>query len=205
MSVTTGDQHQGSVTSWQLADADLLAGKGAVSSGADASESTAALGSPFYDGCNLVVLARLGGESTSRSMSMRNPCITSPPATTSAPAPGRVQDRRYLAKLWKRGCERERRDRGLWSTSRLPCWARERSAVSRRRSYAPMAEKIHRHDLTVPESLLQPMPRDGCVRPVDSGGKYERELARTATREHVPMMIASPKALSEASLAAAGT
>ena len=67
---------------------------------------------------------------------------------------------------------------------------------------APMAEKIHRHDLTVPEALLQPM-RDmgvfGLSIPEEHGG------SAPADREDTLLMIAVTEALSEASLAAAGS
>lgn len=67
---------------------------------------------------------------------------------------------------------------------------------------APMAEKIHRHDLTVPESLLQPMREMGVFGlsiPEEYGGSSQ------GGRENTPMMIAVTEALSEASLAAAGS
>ena len=67
---------------------------------------------------------------------------------------------------------------------------------------APMAEKIHRHDLTVPESLLQPMREMGVFGlsiPEEYGG------SAPAGHENTPMMIAVTEALSEASLAAAGS
>jgi (2S)-methylsuccinyl-CoA dehydrogenase len=67
---------------------------------------------------------------------------------------------------------------------------------------APKAEEIHRHDLTVPESLLQPMREMGVFGlsiPEDFGG------SSPAGRENTPMMIAVTEALSEASLAAAGS
>ena len=67
---------------------------------------------------------------------------------------------------------------------------------------APMAEKIHRHDLTVPESLLQPMREMGVFGlsiPEEYGG------SSPGGRENTPMMIAVTEALSEASLAAAGS
>lgn len=67
---------------------------------------------------------------------------------------------------------------------------------------APIAEKIHRHDLTVPESLLQPMREMGVFGlsiPEEYGGSSQ------GGRENTPMMIAVTEALSEASLAAAGS
>ena len=67
---------------------------------------------------------------------------------------------------------------------------------------APIAETIHRHDLTVPEALLAPM-RDmgvfGLSIPEQYGG------SAPSGRENTPMMIAVTEALSEASLAAAGS
>ena len=67
---------------------------------------------------------------------------------------------------------------------------------------APQAEKIHRHDLTVPESMLQPMREMGVFGlsiPEEYGGSSQ------GGRENTPMMIAVTEALSEASLAAAGS
>lgn len=67
---------------------------------------------------------------------------------------------------------------------------------------APIAEKIHRHDLTVPESLLEPMREMGVFGlsiPEEYGGSSQ------GGRENTPMMIAVTEALSEASLAAAGS
>ena len=67
---------------------------------------------------------------------------------------------------------------------------------------APMAEKIHRHDLTVPESLLQPMREMGVF-----GLSIPEEYGGSAAghQEDTLMMIAVTEALSEASLAAAGS
>lgn len=79
--------------------------------------------------------------------------------------------------------------------------ARESFARFARDVVAPMAEDIHRRDLTVPESLLQPM-RDmgvfGLSIPEAYGGS-------AGERENTPMMIAVTEALSQASLAAAGS
>jgi len=66
----------------------------------------------------------------------------------------------------------------------------------------PLAEEIHRKDLTVPESLLGPMREMGVFGlsiPEQFGG------ASPADGENTPMMIAVTEALSEASLAAAGS
>lgn len=67
---------------------------------------------------------------------------------------------------------------------------------------APQAEAIHRHDLTVPESLLQPM-RDmgvfGLAIPEQYGGSAPDD------REDTLLMVVVTEALSEGSLAAAGS
>jgi (2S)-methylsuccinyl-CoA dehydrogenase len=67
---------------------------------------------------------------------------------------------------------------------------------------APAAERIHREDLTVPESLLQPMREMGVFGlsiPEAYGGSAPQG------REDTLLMIAVTEALSEASLAAAGS
>ncbi len=67
---------------------------------------------------------------------------------------------------------------------------------------APQAEAIHRHDLTVPESLLQPMREMGVFGlsiPEEYGGSGPSE------GEDTLLMVLVTEALSEASLAAAGS
>ena len=67
---------------------------------------------------------------------------------------------------------------------------------------APQAERIHRHDLTVPESLLQPMREMGVF-----GLSIPQAFGGSAPggREDTTLMIAVTEALSQASLAAAGS
>jgi (2S)-methylsuccinyl-CoA dehydrogenase len=67
---------------------------------------------------------------------------------------------------------------------------------------APMAERIHRENLTVPEALLQPMREMGVF-----GLSIPERYGGTAPndRDDTLMMIAVTEALSEASLAAAGS
>jgi len=67
---------------------------------------------------------------------------------------------------------------------------------------APQAEKIHRHDLTVPEALLAPMREMGVF-----GLSIPESLGGTGPddREDTTMMVVVTEALSEASLAAAGS
>ena len=67
---------------------------------------------------------------------------------------------------------------------------------------APQAEAIHRHDLTVPESLLEPLREMGVFGlsiPERYGG------SRSDDHDDTPMMLVVTEALSEASLAAAGS
>ena len=66
---------------------------------------------------------------------------------------------------------------------------------------APVAEDIHRKDLTVPESLLQPMREMG----VFGLSIPERYGGSAGEQENTSLMIAVTEALSEASLAAAGS
>ena len=67
---------------------------------------------------------------------------------------------------------------------------------------APQAEAIHRHDLTVPESLLQPMREMGVF-----GLAIPERFGGSAPNEHEDtlLMVVVTEALSEASLAAAGS
>ena len=67
---------------------------------------------------------------------------------------------------------------------------------------APAAEAIHRHDLTVPETLLQPMREMGVFGlsiPEQYGGSAPDD------RDDALMMVVVTEALSEGSLAAAGS
>ncbi|MDP3619766.1 MAG: acyl-CoA dehydrogenase family protein [Ramlibacter sp.] len=67
---------------------------------------------------------------------------------------------------------------------------------------APQAETIHRHDLTVPESLLQPLREMGVFGlaiPEQYGGSGPND------REDTLLMVVVTEALSEGSLAAAGS
>jgi len=71
-----------------------------------------------------------------------------------------------------------------------------------REMVAPLAERIHRHDLTVPEELLQPLREMGVF-----GLSIPERYGGTAPddRDDNLMMIVVTEALSEASLAAAGS
>jgi (2S)-methylsuccinyl-CoA dehydrogenase len=66
----------------------------------------------------------------------------------------------------------------------------------------PQAERIHRHDLTVPETLLQPMREMGVF-----GLSIPEKFGGSAPdgQEDALMMVTVTEALSEASLAAAGS
>ena len=67
---------------------------------------------------------------------------------------------------------------------------------------APQAEAIHRHDLTVPETLLQPMREMGVF-----GLAIPQRLGGSAPdgRDDTLLMVVVTEALSEGSLAAAGS
>lgn len=66
---------------------------------------------------------------------------------------------------------------------------------------APQAERIHRENLTIPESLLQPM-RDMGVFGLSIPARYGGSAGET---DNTPLMLAVTEALSAASLAAAGS
>ncbi|WP_454693446.1 acyl-CoA dehydrogenase family protein [Achromobacter aegrifaciens] len=67
---------------------------------------------------------------------------------------------------------------------------------------APLAERIHREDLTIPESLLQPLREMGVF-----GLSIPEEYGGSAPpgSDNTPLMIAVTEALSEASLGGAGS
>src|SRR6185312_3643244 len=67
---------------------------------------------------------------------------------------------------------------------------------------APLAGSIHREDLTVPEKILQPLREMGVF-----GLSIPEEYGGSAPpgQHNAPMMLAVTEALSEASLAAAGS
>jgi (2S)-methylsuccinyl-CoA dehydrogenase len=67
---------------------------------------------------------------------------------------------------------------------------------------APQAEAIHRHDLTVPESLLQPLREMGVF-----GLAIPEQYGGSAPNDHddTLLMVVVTEALSEGSLAAAGS
>jgi len=67
---------------------------------------------------------------------------------------------------------------------------------------APLAERIHRQDLTIPESLLQPLREMGVF-----GLSIPEEYGGSAPpgSDNTPLMIAVTEALSEASLGGAGS
>ena len=67
---------------------------------------------------------------------------------------------------------------------------------------APLAERIHREDLTIPESLLQPLREMGVF-----GLSIPQHLGGIGPDDHddTPLMVAVTEALSEGSLGAAGS
>lgn len=79
---------------------------------------------------------------------------------------------------------------------------REQFSRFGRQTVAPLAERIHRHNLTVPESLLQPLREMGVF-----GLSIPEQYGGTAPddREDNLTMIVVTEALSQASLAAAGS
>ena len=194
------DDNQGLSYELALANADLLAARALVDKGAQVSSLDAALGLAFaseaFDGvlgrletifleCGIddAVLRALGASDAARRL-------------RSAAGSGAA-----LARLGRAVAEADGEigDVALDEDTAMARDAFRRFAAD---VVAPEAEKIHRHDLTVPESLLQPMREMGVF-----GLSIPEEFGGSAPggRENTPMMIAVTEALSEASLAAAGS
>ena len=194
------DEHQWICYELALADADLLAGKTLVGVGAGASELDGALGLAFATDAIVSVLGRLqgiyiamdvdaqplhqlaaGGDLRRLRRDAAGPEVLAKLGSAVANANGEIAD---------------------VVVDEQTAMARDTFRRFAEEVVAPMAEKIHRHDLTVPESLLQPMREMGVF-----GLSIPEEYGGSAPtgHENTPMMIAVTEALSEASLAAAGS
>jgi (2S)-methylsuccinyl-CoA dehydrogenase len=194
------DRHQWICYELALADADLLAAKALVGVGTSASELDQALGLAFTTDAIVSVLAKLQGIYIATD-------LDSKPLDHLAASDDLKRLRRDAAgpeALAKLGYAVAHATGEIADVAVDEQTAMARDAFRRFAAdvVAPMAEKIHRHDLTVPESLLQPMREMGVFGlsiPEEFGG------SSPVGHENTPMMIAVTEALSEASLAAAGS
>ncbi len=190
------DAHQAVIYDLALSYADLLAAREAMVEGR--STLDASLGRAFATEAAPAVLARLEGIYLATGLS--------PEPLDALAAPVRALRREgggaeTLAALGRAVSEAavELGDVPLDEHSLIARDAFRRFAAD---VVAPLAEEIHRRDLTVPETLLEPMREMGVF-----GLSIPERFGGSApdVGENTPMMIAVTEALSEASLAAAGS
>ncbi|MFT3720157.1 acyl-CoA dehydrogenase family protein [Pseudorhodoferax sp.] len=194
------DDNQGLSYELALANADLLAAQALAGQGGQVSPLDAALGLAFASEALDSVLARL--------TTIFLECGLDDAALRALGASGAARRLRSAAgsmtALARLGQAVAEADGEIGDVPLDEDTAMARDAFRRFAAdvVAPEAEKIHRHDLTVPESLLQPMREMGVF-----GLSIPEEFGGSAPggRENTPMMIAVTEALSEASLAAAGS
>lgn len=194
------DDHQGLSYELALANADLLAAQMLVGQGMQVSRLDAALSLAFASEAIDSVLARL--TATFLECGIDDAALRALGASDAARRLRRAAgSMSTLARLGQAVAESDGEigDVALDEETTMARDAFRRFAAN---VVAPEAEKIHRHDLTIPESLLQPMREMGVF-----GLSIPEEFGGNAPggRENTPMMIAVTEALSEASLAAAGS
>ncbi|WP_259456216.1 acyl-CoA dehydrogenase family protein [Alicycliphilus denitrificans] len=194
------DDNQGLSYELALANADLLAARALVDKGAQVSSLDAALGLAFASEAFDGVLGRL--ETIFLECGIDDAALR---ALGASDAARRLRSAAgSMAALARLGRAVAEADGEIGDVALDEDTAMARDAFRRFAAdvVAPEAEKIHRHDLTVPESLLQPMREMGVF-----GLSIPEEFGGSAPggRENTPMMIAVTEALSEASLAAAGS
>jgi len=193
------DEQQWSSYQLALADADLLAAR-AVVSAEDSSELDRALGLAFAVDAIPSILAKLQDIYVATDLDPKP--LHEIAASDALRALRREAGHpRVLAKLGVAVAE-ERSELGDVPMDDQTAMARDAFRRFAEDVVAPMAEAIHRRDLPVPESLLQPMRAMGVFGlsvPEEYGG------SSPVGHENTPMMIAVTEALSEASLAAAGS
>ncbi len=194
------DAHQWSSYELSLSKADLLAARTLVQAGGNVSELDAGLGFAFVSDALVSTMARLD------AIYLATDLDASPLQRISSGEELRRLRRaaagpETLSKLGSVVAEMsgELADVIVDDQTALARDSFRRFAAD---VVAPLAEEIHRQDLTVPETLLQPL-RDmgvfGLSIPEEYGG------SAPAGQESTPMMIAVTEALSEASLGAAGS
>ena len=194
------DAHQWVSYELSLSKADLLAARTLIQAGGNISELDAGLGFAFVSDALVSTIARLDAISLA--------------ADLGSDALQRISSGEELRRLRRAAARPETLSKlggavADMSGELADVIVDEQTALARdtfRRFaedvVAPLAEQIHRQDLTVPETLLQPL-RDmgvfGLSIPEEYGG------SAPAGQESTPMMIAVTEALSEASLGAAGS
>lgn len=194
------DAHQGVCYELALACADLLAARAVVDVGASGSQLDAGLGLAFTTEAIVAVLSRLEGIYIACDLKMQRL------EQLTASAEMRELRRQaagpqVLAELGRTLASHagELANVELDEPSALARDSFRRFAAE---VVAPLAERIHREDLIVPETILQPLREMGVFGlsiPEEYGGSANAEYQNT------PLMIAVTEALAEGSLAAAGS
>jgi (2S)-methylsuccinyl-CoA dehydrogenase len=193
------DQQQWVCYELALASADLLAARTLAASAAP-SDLDRRLGLAFVREAVGTVLARLQGiyDAVDLDTGPLDQLATSSPYRNLRRGAGRPE---FLADLGGAVADSDL-EIGDASLDEQTAMARDAFRRFAAEVVAPVADEIHRKDLTVPESLLQPMREMGVFGlsiPEEFGGSSPQG------HENTPMMIAVTEALSEASLAAAGS
>lgn len=194
------DRHQSASYEIALAAADLLAAETLVAAGGELTEIDHALALVFVADAISAVLARLETVFLETDLDLDD-------LHALASSTDLANFRKSAASATARaavGKDVATANTEIGNVRLNPSLAMAQDAFRRFASdvVAPMAEKIHRHDLTVPESLLEPMREMGVFSlsvPEAYGGTAAAGHADTQ------MMIVVTEALSEASLAAAGS
>ena len=194
------DEHQWISYELALAGADLLAAKTAIGESANASDIDAALALAFTADAVGNTLGRLEGIYLECGLEAGELHALAGGAD-AARLRREAGSAKVLADLGKAVANTDH-EIGDVALDEPAIMARDAFRRFAREVVAPEAERIHREDLTVPESLLQPMREMGVF-----GLSIPEEYGGSAPggRENTPMMIAVTEALSEASLAAAGS
>lgn len=194
------DQYQGVCYELALAHADVLAAVTLVQASKNGSELDARLALAFVTEAIVAVLARLEGIDLAADLDLK--VLTRLAAS---------DDLRRLRREWAGADALAELGKAVaHTTGEFAEVALDEQTLLARETFtrfaadvvAPLAEKIHRQDLTVPEKILEPLREMGVFGlsiPEQYGGSAPADGANTAT------MIAVTEALSEASLAAAGS
>ncbi len=194
------DEHQWVSYELAFAHAELLASRTLIDAAAESSPLDLGLGLAFIAEAARTVLTRLEGIFLAVDLSLA-------PLDALACSPALIALRResggpkQLAALGRAVADAGE-ELGDVVVDEQTAMARDAFRRFAEDVVAPLAESIHRQDLTVPESLLGPMREMGVFGlsiPEQFGGFAPAE------GENTPMMIAVTEALSEASLAAAGS
>lgn len=193
------DEHQWISYELALVHADLLAAQALARSGPGGSELDAGLGLAFVAEASVTVLAKLQGIYAACGIDAE--VLHRLSAGADLARLRKETGPAVMARLGQAVSESSG-ELGDVAVDEQTALARDMFRRFAADVVAPLAEEIHRQDLTVPEAILQPLREMGVFGlsiPEEYGG------SAAAGQESTPMMIAVTEALSEASLAGAGS